>query len=123
MKSWCNIVGDYCCVDVSKSFSERGKTKKITCLKYQDLCCFIFFVEYLRLWKSMEMNNRHNVWGKFFVLVGRNSYCIFNWFNRSPSELLLVPSCPQTSKTKNREIQLLLLRFTVHQTVTFPLCG
>ena len=50
----------------------EDKHKNATCLKYRTLkyrtfCCVNSSVQFLRPWKDVEKDNRHNMWDGFFI--------------------------------------------------------
>ena len=72
--------------------------------------CFILVEKFQRLCKYAEMDNRHNVQNRFFILVGTSSSYL--WKIQS----LFIPTTTGLvflmTKRENVKTQLLLLRFT-----------
>ena len=99
---------------------EKRRYKNITHLKHYNFCCFIPSIYFLRLWKFVEMRNKHNAWSSFFILVETSSSHIFEWFTCLPSIKSLISTCclsPKESKLKNPA------SFTgVHRTLNLNFC-
>ena len=96
---------------------EEEKHKSITRFKYYELCCFILSIQFLMLWKQVEMNNWRNMLGSFIIQVGTGSSISLNWFFSLYIQRF-VSSYPNHQKRTNLETHPLLLRFIEHSTLT-----
>ena len=72
----------------------------------KDLCCFILFIYFLRLWLKAGMDNGPIIWIRVFDRVRIGSFSIFEWFLFSLYTQTVVLSYFSRQKSEGESIKI-----------------